>query len=274
MAPDAGALQRAARWLREAREVVVFSGAGASAESGIPTFRDDDGLWRTFPPDEFANWRGLLRLAASHPARVADFVHAVLQPMAAAEPNPGHRAIAAIGQFTRVTVATQNIDGLHQDAGSERVLEVHGSLLEIVAPNGRPLRRLSRAELLAIVEKLDRARHSRLALLRMLAAVRRMAGIGFSGMYRPNVVLFGDAMAEPAWSLAIEACRRCDLLIQVGCSGAVWPAAMLPEMAKSCGAPVIAVDPNESPADLWLPGAAGQVLPALVEAASGGTKKD
>ena len=265
---DADAAGRAARWLREAREVVVFTGAGASAESGIPTFRDDDGLWRTFPPDEFANWASLLRMAAARPARAAEFVCAVLQPIAAARPNPGHVAIAAMERLARVTVVTQNIDGLHQEAGSTRVFEVHGSLLEIVAPRGRVLRRLSRDDLRTIAAKLDRARRGPFVRLRVLAAVRPMAGVRPSGVYRPNVVLFGDAMAEPAWSHALEACRRCDLMIQVGCSGAVWPAATLPEVAQSAGARVIAVDPSESPADLWLRGTAGEVLPEIVRHAS------
>jgi NAD-dependent deacetylase len=266
---DADAICRAAGWLREARDVVIFTGAGASAESGIPTFRDGDGLWRTFPPDQFANWAHLLRMAATHPARAADFVYAVLQPIAAAEPNAGHRAIAAMEQSRSVTVVTQNIDGLHQDAGSTHVWEVHGSLQEIVSPSGRAIRRLCRADLRAMAAKLERARRGIFVLPRMLAAVRRMAGVHPSGVYRPNVVLFGDAMAEPAWSSALEACRRCDLLIQVGCSGAVWPAAMLPEVAKSSGARTIAVDPNESPADLWLPGTAADVLPQIVQAAFG-----
>ncbi len=196
---DADAAGRAARWLMESREVVVFTGAGASAESGIPTFRDDDGLWRTFPPDQFANWASLLRMAAARPARAAEFVCAVLQPIAA---------------------------------------------------------------------KLDRARLGRFVLLRVLAAVRPMAGVRPSGVYRPSVVLFGDALAEPAWSQALEACRRCDLLVQVGCSGAVWPAAMLPEVARSAGARVIAVDPTQSPADLWLRGTAAEVLPEIVRRAS------
>jgi len=216
MCHEPDSLLRAAAWLGEARRLVVFTGAGASAQSGIPTFRDDDGLWRTFPPEDFANWAALLRMALTCPARVADFLYALLQPLAAAQPNPGHRAIAALDRHLPATVVTQNIDGLHQDAGSSRVLEVHGSLLEIVSASGRPLRRLSRADLREIAARLDRLRHGRLVLPRMLAAVRKMAGIGRGWLHRPNVVLFGDAMAEPAWGLAQDECRRCDLMLQVG----------------------------------------------------------
>ncbi|MGQ9576842.1 MAG: SIR2 family NAD-dependent protein deacylase [Thermoguttaceae bacterium] len=266
-------LAQAAQWLRQAREVVVFTGAGASAESGIPTFRDEAGFWQEFPPEEFAHWVGLTMAAIVRPRRLAEFLCAVLEPIAAAEPNPGHRAIAAMEDHTRVTVVTQNIDGLHQEAGSRCVLEVHGSLLEIITRGGRPLWRLSRAELQRIAARLARARRGWLTLPRLLVALRGLVGVGLRGLYRPSVVLFGDPMAEPAWTRAQEACRRCDLMIQVGCSLAVWPAAMLPQAARDAAkahkARVIAVGPAPAEADLWLQGTAAQRLPELVGAAFG-----
>lgn len=272
-------LEEAAEWLREATRIVVFTGAGASAESGIPTFRDAVGLWTRFPPEQFANWKGLTRVAVSDPARLAEFLYVVFQPIAAAEPNPAHRAIARLetlvgqgGSAGRqaeqaVTVVTQNIDNLHQDAGSSRVIEVHGSLFEIVTHHGRPVGRVSREQMLAMVAAVERAKRGAFRLPRVLWAMRRIFGFDLGGIHRPSVVLFGDAMAEPAWTNAVEACRTCDLLIEVGTSGAVMPAALLPYEARSAGARVIAVDPQECPADIWLPGPAGRVLPALVDAA-------
>jgi NAD-dependent deacetylase len=262
-------MTQAAGWLRRARDVVVFTGAGASAESGVPTFRDDAGLWQEFPPEEFANWQAILATALVRPRRLAGFVYAVLQPCAAAEPNAGHRAIAAMEKHTRVTVVTQNIDRLHQEAGSTRVLEVHGSLLEIVNRRGQVLRVLSRARLRRIAGRVGRARRGWLALPRLLAALHGFYGLGLRGVYRPNVVLFGDAMAEPAWTQAQEACRQCDVMIQVGCSLAVWPAALLPQAAKAAGARVMAVDPAAGGGGLWLRGTAGHVLPLLYETAFG-----
>jgi NAD-dependent deacetylase len=266
---DEADLEEAARRLRNAREVVVFTGAGASAESGIPTFRDDQGFWREFPPEEFASWARLVRTAAVRPRRLAEFVHAVVAPIARAKPNAAHLAAAAMERHVGVTVVTQNIDGLHQEAGSTLVREVHGSLLEIVTRRGRFVQLLTRRELERVAKSLDRARRGWLPLSRLLVAVRPLLGVGARGVYRPNVVLFGDALAEPAWSLAHEACCNCDLLIQIGCSGAVWPAALLPQEAQSHGAQVITIDPAEDFGDLWLPGAAGQVLPQLVERAFG-----
>ena len=100
-----------------------------------------------------------------------------------------------------------------------------------------------------------------------MAAVRSLVGISRRGTYRPKLVLFGDAMCQPDWSQSLAAVEGCDCLLQVGCSGQVMPAAMLSLMAMGNGAAVIHVDPEESPADVWLPGKAGEALPRLVAAA-------
>jgi NAD-dependent deacetylase len=266
---ESHSLSLAACWLREASEVVVFTGAGVSAESGIPTFRDDEGFWQQFPVDQFATWQGLIRTALRRPRRLADFLYAVLQPIAAARPNAAHAAIAELEAHVGVTVVTQNIDNLHQEAGSTTVHEIHGSLFEVVTRKGRFVRLLSRGELLQMAEALDRARRGRLALPRTLVAIRPLAGLGRRGIHLPRLVLFGDAMAEPAWSHAQEAVRHCDCLIQVGTSGLVMPAAMLPLEAKAAGAQVITIDPNQAEGDVWLRGTAATMLPALVQAAYG-----
>jgi len=264
-------LFEAAAHLRAAREVVVFTGAGTSAESGIATFRDEGGLWQEFPPEQFGHWPGLVRMAVLRPRTLARFVLAVLEPIATAVPNAGHRAIAALEEHTGVTVVTQNIDRLHSDAGSTIVHEVHGSLFEIVGRRGRFVRLLSRGDMLRLVESLRRAARSRLALGRLLAAVRPMLGLGLRGIYRPKVVLFGEALAQPDWDLACRATSQCDVMITVGTSGTVMPAAGLPAKTRATGATLISVDPETAGLhDLWLPGRAATVLPALVDAAFGG----
>ncbi len=141
---DDDPLQRAAQWLRAAHEIMVFTGAGVSAESGIPTFRDDSGLWQEFPPKRFATWQGLLDTAAREPRRLAEFLFAVLAPIAAAAPNAAHRAIAAAERHKGIKVVTQNVDGLHQEAGSTCVYEIHGSFFEIVSSGRKFLRLVSR----------------------------------------------------------------------------------------------------------------------------------
>lgn len=269
MQHDPDELSRAAGWLRRAGQVVVFTGAGVSAESGIATFRDEDGLWSQFPPEQFGNWGGLLRTALWRPRRLARFLIAVLEPLAAAEPNAGHRALSELEKHARVTVVTQNIDGLHRAAGSTVVHEIHGSLFEVVTWRGRFVGLLSRREMLEMVELLRRLVQGRFVLPRIVWTIRPLLGLGRRGLHRPSVVLFGQAMAEPAWTKALEAARACDCLISVGTSGTVWPAAMLPHEAKSAGAKTIHVDPREGFGDVWLQGTAAEVLPRLVEAAFG-----
>lgn len=190
-------LKQAAEQIRTARRLVVFTGAGVSAESGIPTFRDDDGFWQRFPPEQFARWDGLLQTAAVRPAQLAEFLQAVLEPIATAKPNAAHQAIAELEQRTATTVITQNVDSLHQAAGSSRVREVHGSFFQVVSLYGRAIRKLSRADLAAVTERLGRARSGLFKRTRLLWSLRPMFGLSWRGFQRPGVVLFGGAMAEP-----------------------------------------------------------------------------
>lgn len=253
----------AALALRKAKRVVVFTGAGISAESGVPTFRDAEGFWQRFPPERFANWQGLLGMIATQPRTVAEFVLHVVEPIAKAEPNPGHRAIAKIGRRVETTVITQNIDGLHQEAGSTMVLEVHGSLAEIVqAGTGELVRRLDREEMTRIAEILRDFAEKRTSPLGFVRRLRKVHRFDWFGRHRPNLVLFGDAMAEPAWTDACRAAENCDLFLSVGTSGSVYPAAMLPTAAAQAGAKVFTIDPHPVGVG-WLQGTAATVLPKL-----------
>ena len=186
MSREESSLSRAASFLRSAREVVVFTGAGVSAESGIPTFRDDDGFWQHFPVDDFATWKGLVHTAIYKPRRVAEFIHAVVRPIAEAKPNAAHKAIADMERHVGVTVVTQNIDNLHREAGSTIVHEVHGSLFEVTR-RGRFFQLLSRRQLSRMADRLDRARRGWFVLPRTLLAVRPMAGLGLAGDTFPGL---------------------------------------------------------------------------------------
>jgi NAD-dependent deacetylase len=258
-------LSHAADILRAAQRVVVFTGAGVSAESGIPTFRDPDGLWQHFPPDQFATPHGFQAVAVSNPRRAAEFVLALLEPIAAAKPNDGHRAIADLEKHKQVAVVTQNIDGLHQDAGSMQVWEVHGSTFDIVTFDGERVTRISRGELRRVVADLRKAIHPVFEREAALKAVQPILSYGSGGLLRPSIVLFGEGMAEPAWERACEAVEACDCMLLVGTSGVVYPAAMLPERAKAAGADLVAVGPEQAVlSDVWLRGTSAAVLPALV----------
>ena len=259
----------AAEIVRSAKHVVVFTGAGMSAESGIPTFRDDDGFWQRFPVESFATWKGILGTAVRQPRALAEFAYEVIHPIADATPNAGHRAIEQLEHHIKVTVVTQNIDGLHQQAGNTIVHEIHGTLFEVVSMQGRFRRLLSRGQFQRIGQRVGKCRGGPLALARLMWALRPWLGLGLRGLHRPKLVLFGDAMAEPDWSMACQAVSECDCLLQVGCSGVVMPAAILPGEAKAAGAVTIAIDPQPVAADLWLKGNAAEVLPTLLDAVGG-----
>lgn len=260
-------LRQAAQLLRSARRVVVFSGAGMSAESGIPTFRDAGGVWSRFDPEQFATLSGIMTAAATRPGRLAEFLLALLEPIARAEPNPGHRSLARLENHREVTIVTQNVDGLHQAAGSGTVHEVHGSMFDVVTMSGGPLRTVTREELQGVVAALRRLPVDAVSLDELAAAVEPIMALAAAEPYRPGIVLFGEAMSEPAWSHALAAAQQCDLMLTVGTSAEVYPAALLPLEAQSAGARMITIDPAHGGQDLWLRGTAGEVLPRLVDAA-------
>src|SRR5690606_15217579 len=141
------------------------------------TFRDESGFWSRFPPEDFANWTGLIQTALFHPKRFAEFLIAVLEPIALAEANAAHLAIAELEADKSVTVVTQNIDGLQQDAGSGKVLEIHGTLFEVLSvTSGQNIRRLTRDDLRSIVQDLREARESTWWPTSVMSAVQPLFG--------------------------------------------------------------------------------------------------
>lgn len=242
-------LERAARLLADARAVVVFTGAGVSAESGVPTYRSGaDGLWSAQNMERYANPRGY---RANFPESYA-WYHARAESLAAVEPNAAHRAIARMSALVpRLTVVTQNIDSLHQRAGSPDVIELHGHL------------RSARCD--------GCAQHIE---WRTGPAEPRCRACG--GMLRPDVVMFEEMLPEDACDAAWAAARTCDVLLSIGTSNQVAPASGMPLVALQSGASVIVVNPDMD-GQPWhhrviqLRGHAGEVIPALVDAAWPGT---
>lgn len=235
--------------LRSAQRVVVFTGAGVSAESGVPTFRGADGLWGKFRPEELASFAAFMK----NPELVWEWYRARKEIIAAVQPNAGHRAIAAMeGMFRSFTVITQNIDNLHRRAGSSRVLELHGNIERNYC--------------------LQCGRTYTGADLPGAPGVPVCEEPGCGGMIRPDVVWFGEMLPEDAWDGAVRASAGAEVFFSVGTSGVVYPAASLPMTAKGQGAYLVEVNPEPTPltasADLFLRGASGAVLPALLAALS------
>jgi NAD-dependent deacetylase len=239
-------LDRVRQWVREARHIAVLTGAGMSAESGVPTFRDaQSGLWGQFDPEELATEAAF----RAHPQRVWDWYAHRRAQIAQVEPNAGHRALAAfdIRHPGRLTLITQNVDGLHQRAGSAGAIALHGSLLEdqwLDMP--RDCCRPERVE----------AGHP-----------PHCATCG--NLRRPAVVWFGEMLPSGALEAAQQAVARCDLMLVIGTSGVVYPAAGLAHAAQGAGSKVVVINPEPTELDpvatLCLRERAAQCLPPLLE---------
>ncbi len=236
-------LNQAARTLNLARQVVVFSGAGVSAESGVPTFRASDGLWEGHNIEDVATPDGFER----DPDLVWEFYNARRDNVRKVKPNPGHDAIAQLETLIDcVTVTTQNVDGLHLVAGSTNVHELHGSLRETRCLSCREIKNRG-------VEELG----------------PRPLCPACGGRLRPNIVWFNESLPRKTWTDAEDAVKACEVLMVVGTSAVVYPAAGLISLAKSAGAVVIEVNLTPTNAsgftDIGLYGPSGVVLPKVVE---------
>jgi len=270
---DQPSFEQAVEKLASARKISCFTGAGISVECGIPAFRDTGGLWSKYPPEQFAHWKGLVKIAKKNPDKIVDFLLDVLKPIAKAKPGKAHHAIAQLERYRPVTILTQNVDQLHQEAGSTKVREIHGSFFKIVSMDkkdmGFPLKELTREDLFKALESLEKAKKGILKIPKLLLAMRSMFGLSVWGFYRPNIVLFGEMMAEPDWTIAQEDARKSDVMLVIGTSGSVYPAAILPEITQMSGGCVIQVDPHTPGGHLWLQGKAQDLLPKLVQEAFG-----
>jgi NAD-dependent deacetylase len=241
--------------LRRASRVVVFTGAGISAESGVPTFRDaQTGLWANFDATELATPEAFER----NPALVWGWYEWRRAMVHKAKPNPAHLAIAAMA--TRVptfTLITQNVDDLHERAGSRDVLHLHGQLARSFCREC--------GELCTRPEPPSPDAEGRRIDPPMCAAC--------GGPVRPGVVWFGESLPEREWLASTEAASRCEVFFCVGTSSLVYPAASLTSLAIAAGAVTVQVNPNATDIDgavTWsIRGPAGEVLPQIVEEAWG-----
>lgn len=230
------------RRFTEARSVFVLTGAGVSAESGVPTFRGGGGaaVWKGMPFSVISSAQMLERDLPEVWAWF-DYRRGVIEKLA---PNSAHKALAAWQErFQKFTLVTQNIDGLHEAAGSRDVIELHGNIWR-----------------------------ARCTVCRALYDVRAMKDesrpplcLECGNYLRPDVVLFGEQLPAGAFELAAQRAAACDLCFVAGTSAVVYPAAMLPEIAKSAGAYVVEVNPEETPlselCDETIQGKAGEALP-------------
>ncbi|MDR7148867.1 NAD-dependent deacetylase [Hydrogenophaga palleronii] len=233
------------QWTTEAQHLVVLTGAGMSAESGVPTFRDAmTGLWARFKPEELATEQAF----RADPQRVWDWYVSRREAVALVEPNAGHRALAAFQSRYpgRLTLITQNVDGLHQRAGSVPTIALHGALAED--------RWLDAPRACCTADSIKAGRPPRCGVC--------------GNLRRPSVVWFGESLPSAALDAAENAVQQCDLMLVVGTSGAVYPAAGLVLSAHQLGARVVMINPEVTEldivADACLREPAARCLPSLL----------
>jgi NAD-dependent protein deacetylase/lipoamidase len=227
--------------------VVVFTGAGISAESGVPTFRGQDGLWNEFRVEDLATPEAF----AAHPKRVWEWYSWRRELISRIEPNLGHLAVAKFEKFfSNFCLVTQNVDGLHDRAGNKRVLKLHGDIWEVCCVSCR-LRRMDYQPVLPSLPPLCEC----------------------GGILRPGVVWFGEMLPVDVFEQAVGATQACDLFFSVGTSAQVFPASQLPGIARQHGAYVVEVNIEPSAAAYeaheMLLGKAGEILPGIAACLQG-----
>jgi len=226
--------------LQQAKKIVFVTGAGISQESGIPTFRGDDGLWRTYDPMQLAT----INAFNQNPKLVWEWYEDRRKNILAAKPNAGHVAISELAKHKEVWVLTQNIDGLHQRAGSQNVLELHGSIITI------------KCTVCNFKDKIT-------------SDFSEMPPLCKCGnILRPDVVWFGEPLPQDVWGDAMTHSSLCDVMVVAGTSLSVSPANLLPIYAKQNGALMIEVNPEETlmsaSMDLSIRLTSAKALPELV----------
>ena len=229
--------------IAHSKRITVLTGAGISAESGVPTFRGSGGIWRDYQVTDVATPQAFAR----DPELVWEFYNWRRDLISKITFNAGHTALVTLEKHVNeFTLITQNVDGLHREAGSRRLLEIHGNLWEV---------KCTKCDLLTM----DRSRN--------MGKLPKCSQCG--GLLRPHVVWFGESLDPEIIHKAIEASRNCELMLIIGTSGIVQPAASLAYQAKAENAVVAEINIEQTPQsghmDFVLTGKSGEILPILVE---------
>ncbi len=204
--------------MKNFQHIVFFTGAGLSVESGIPTYRGQGGVWENYNYQEYACQEAFAR----DPEKVWDFHDKRRAMIKNCAPNAAHKIIARVQQqHPHTTIITQNIDGLHQRAGAQNIIELHGSIWRLHCPeNGN------------IVENFE--------------TTIKQRKCGTNSWWRPDIVWFGDPLREATIKAALNALQQCDLFLCIGTSAVVYPAAQMPQIAIDNGAETIEINPEET----------------------------
>ncbi|MBN1253875.1 MAG: NAD-dependent deacylase [Deltaproteobacteria bacterium] len=238
-------ITRAAKDIVDSHKTIALTGAGISVESGIPDFRSAGGLWSKYDPEEYAH----ISAFRSNPTKVWQMIKEMMDLVLGAEPNPAHVALAELEQMGLLSsIITQNVDGLHQRGGAKKVIEFHGSnqwLVCLQCGYRQEAVSLSFEEIPPLCPECD-------------------------SVLKPDVVFFGEPIPWEAQTGSFEEARTCGLVLVIGTSAVVYPAAGIPTSAKQSGAKIIEINTEPTPltgyiSDYLIQGTAGAILPKIVE---------
>ena len=235
-------MKEVASLIANSKHCVALTGAGISTESGIPDFRSKDGLWSRYEPEEYAYIGSFLR----NPAKVWKMLTEMIESIKNVKPNPAHYALAEMEKLGYVkAVITQNIDELHTRAGSKNVIEFHGNFSRLTCMNCGREYSINEVE------------------------IKEVPRCKCNGVLKPNIVFFGESIPRKALIKAFDVAKKCDVMLVIGTSCAVYPANELPLVAKMNGAKIVEINREESEiadiADYKLRGNVREILPALVK---------
>jgi len=238
-------INRAAKDIVDSHKTIALTGAGVSVESGIPDFRSAEGLWSKYDPAEYAH----INSFRSNPEKIWHMIKEMMELVLGVEPNPAHIALAELEQMGLLSsVITQNVDGLHQRGGSKVVIEFHGSNQWLVCLQCGYRQESASLSLEAIPPRCPQC----------------------DSILKPDVVFFGEPIPWEAQSRSFEEAKTCDVVLVVGTSAVVYPAAGIPTTAKQSGAKIVEINMEPTPltgfiSDYLIQGPAGTILPRVVE---------
>jgi len=228
--------------LKTSKNIMVFTGAGMSAESGIATFRGKDGLWNKLKPEELASFNAFMK----NPDMVWEWYQYRRKIVENTEPNPGHYAIVELEKYYEVNVVTQNVDNLHARAGSKNIEELHGSIVRNFCMDCRTFYNDLKLESEKTVPRCEKC----------------------NGLIRPDVVWFGENLRGNAFPNSEKKAKECDLCFVIGTTAIIYPAAYIPMTAKQYGAYLVEINIENTDlsyqADYSIFGKAGEILPEIV----------
>jgi len=260
-------IRQAAELILNSKNLVAFAGAGLSQESGIPTFRGDEGIWKQYLPIIFGNPAGLFSAFVFSPGKFREFVLAAVGAFVSAEPNAGHQALALLSRsgFLK-NVITQNIDDLEQRAGVKDVIQLHGNIYRMRCISCKQTWMVDRGQMVKILDEL-KGTDTRADLIALGKKYLKCPKCG--GWSRPDIVLFGESIDREDYYRAAEMARSCDLMLVLGTSGVVYPAAMIPNYGRKAGAKIIEVNPEATElsrrSDLSIRAGSAVTLPRIID---------